>query len=140
MAATTFQLGPRRPNQTPAKREDFCGSSATNKPGRQRKIPTDAEGGYAPTVLRNEFLSNALMNSWSNTATQRHRREANPMNPTTDKYSASELHPDRVAELESNERIRSLFRDMGVPSGGFGLINDLGPVGKMLSLGRLLDR
>ena len=62
------------------------------------------------------------------------------MNPTTDKYSASELHPDRVAELESTERIRSLFRDMGVPSGGFGLINDLGPVGKMLSLGRLLDR
>ena len=62
------------------------------------------------------------------------------MNPTTNKYSASELHPDRVAGLESNERIRSLFRDMAVPSGGFGLINDLGPVRKMLSLGRLLDR
>jgi hypothetical protein len=61
----------------------------------------------------------------------------NPMNKPNPKHQAATLHPDRVKELESNERIRQMFRDMGleVPSEGFGLLNDLGDTGSLLTLG-----
>jgi hypothetical protein len=46
-------------------------------------------------------------------------------------------HRDPIKLEESNERIRQMFRDMGleVPSGGFGLLNDLGDTGSLLTLG-----
>jgi len=46
-------------------------------------------------------------------------------------------HPDVIKDRESNERIRQMFRDMGleVPSEGYGIINDLGSTGSLLTLG-----
>lgn len=61
----------------------------------------------------------------------------NPMNKPNPRHQASTLHPDRIKELESNERIRQMFRDMGlkVRTEGFGLLHDLGDTGALLTLG-----
>ncbi len=61
----------------------------------------------------------------------------NPMNKPNPRHQAAPLHPDRIKELESNERIRQMFRDMGleVPTEGFGLLHNLGDTGALLTLG-----
>ena len=59
------------------------------------------------------------------------------MNKPNPRHQAAPLHPDRIKELESNERIRQMFRDMGfkVHTEGFGLMHDLGSTGSLLTLG-----
>jgi hypothetical protein len=65
------------------------------------------------------------------------KNQMNPMNKPNPKHQAATLHPDIIKDRESDERIRQMFRDMGleVPSEGFGLLNDLGDTGALLTLG-----
>jgi hypothetical protein len=59
----------------------------------------------------------------------------NPMNKTNPTHQAAPLNPDVIKDQD--EQIRQLFRDIGleVPSEGFGLLNDLGSTGSLLTLG-----
>lgn len=58
------------------------------------------------------------------------------MNKPNPRHQAAPLHPDRVKQLQDNEDIRQMFRDMGleVPAEG-GLLHDLGDTGALLTLG-----
>lgn len=60
----------------------------------------------------------------------------NQMNKPNPRHQAAPLHPDVIKDLESDERIRQMFRDMGleVPAEG-GLLHDLGDTGALLTLG-----